>query len=120
MSTSLLLPPNASKRPAGVVFIGLNVVRFISLVSLVLVVAATIAHMVGDFRAVGPAYLSRRPLAQIEELTTSLPPARSTLGSRPARPHLASRHRTLMPTIGNATLSKTRVRRLVILLTRRP
>lgn len=52
MSTALLLPPTAPKRPAGVVFIGLNVVRFISLVSLILVVAATITHMVGDFQAV--------------------------------------------------------------------
>ena len=52
MSASLLLPPTAPRRPTGFFFIGLNVVRFISLVSLVLVVAATITHMVGDFRAV--------------------------------------------------------------------
>lgn len=49
---SSLLPSSAPKRPAGRIFIGLNVIRLISMVSLILVVSSTITNMVSDMKAV--------------------------------------------------------------------
>lgn len=62
---SSLLPPSTPKRPAGTVFIGLNVIRLISMVSLILVVAATITNMVSDMNAVNrPSEVGARKGAQ--------------------------------------------------------
>lgn len=50
--SSSLLPSSAPKRPPGPIFIGLNVIRLISMVSLILAVSATITNMVSDMKAV--------------------------------------------------------------------